>query len=484
VWPGWLFYASTEMNPRNSIWHDVSTLNTYIARCQSILQSGKPGNDILVYWPISDLWNTPDGMLPTMTVSKTGWFKEQPVGEAAERLWNGGYAFDYISDGQLLNAKADRDKITVPGGDYRMVLVPLCNVMPVETLAKLIALAKAGGTVIFESHLPTDVPGWGHLIERRSEMENLLSKIKPVGLAGNLQEARIGRGRILIGDAEAALALAGVTREPMSDHAGVFFMRRSFDGGWQYFIANRHGEALDGWVALARRAESAAILDPMTGDNGVAAIRQVNGQTQVYLQLQSGASVILRLFAHQKVDGPAWNYWQTNGAAMQITGTWKVSFVQGGPELPASFQITRLASWTELEDTNAQRFAGSALYTINFDASATEGADYFLNLGDVCQSARIRLNGKDYGTVIVPPFGVVVDNLKPTGNKLEVEVANVSANRIRDLDRRHVQWKIFGDVDIVDINYHPFDASDWPLTNSGLLGPVTLTPVDERPHLE
>jgi hypothetical protein len=26
-WPGWLFYASTEMNPRNSIWHDFPALN-------------------------------------------------------------------------------------------------------------------------------------------------------------------------------------------------------------------------------------------------------------------------------------------------------------------------------------------------------------------------------------------------------------------------------------------------------------------------
>jgi hypothetical protein len=30
---------------------------------------------------------------------------------------------------------------------------------------------------------------------------------------------------------------------------------------------------------------------------------------------------------------------------------------------------------------------------------------------------------------------------------------------------------------IVNLDYRPFDASDWPLTDSGLLGPVTLTPV-------
>ena len=104
--------------------------------------------------------------------------------------------------------------------------------------------------------------------------------------------------------------------------------------------------------------------------------------------------------------------------------------------------------------------------------------NYFLDLGDVRQSARVRLNGKDYGTLITPPFRVVVDNLKPTGNQLEVEVTSVPANRIRDLDRRGVHWKTFHDINFVDINYQPFNASDWPLTDCGLLGPVTLTAVE------
>ena len=89
----------------------------------------------------------------------------------------------------------------------------------------------------------------------------------------------------------------------------------------------------------------------------------------------------------------------------------------------------------------------------------------------------MRVNGKDYGTLITPPFRVVVDNLQPAGNKLEVQVTSVAANRIRDLDRRGVPWKTFRDINIVDINYKPFDAANWPLTDCGLLGPVTLTPV-------
>jgi hypothetical protein len=476
-WPGWLFYAATEMNPRNSIWRDVPTLNAYIARCQSILQSGKPDDDVLLYWPISDFWNDSKGRLPTMTMRDLDWFQGQAIGTTAKELWRRGYAFDYVSDRQLITTTTVKGNIRVPGGDYRLVVVPACELMPVPTLARLIGLARSGATVIFESHLPTDVPGWGHLEQRHGEFKKFLAEIKPTDVGGSLQEARLGRGRILIGDDEAALARAGVVREPMTDHTGLFFVRRSFDGGWHYFIANRGETNFVGWVTLGRPAESVAILDPMTGNAGMAAVRHASGQTQVYLQLQSGTSLILRAFADQEVNGPAWIYWQTNGQPVEITGDWNVEFTQGGLVLPASFQTAKLASWTELGDTNAQWFAGTAIYTIIFDAPVTTGGSYFLDLGKVCQSARVRLNGKDYGTFLTPPFGVVVDNLNPKDNRLEVEVTNVSANRIRDLDRRHVPWKIFHDINFVNIDYRPFDASNWPLTASGLLGPVTLTPV-------
>ena len=107
-----------------------------------------------------------------------------------------------------------------------------------------------------------------------------------------------------------------------------------------------------------------------------------------------------------------------------------------------------------------------------------------LDLGEVCESARVRLNGRDYGTLIAPPFRVVVDNLKPAGNRLEVEVTSVAANRIRDLDRRGVAWRIFKDINFVNLNYKAFDASNWPVTDCGLIGPVTLTPLSRNDSME
>jgi hypothetical protein len=68
------------------------------------------------------------------------------------------------------------------------------------------------------------------------------------------------------------------------------------------------------------------------------------------------------------------------------------------------------------------------------------------------------------------PFDVRLgDALRRGRNVLELEVTNVAANRIRDMDRRGVNWKIM-----------PFDASGWAVEPAGLLGPVELVPQRAR----
>ena len=87
----------------------------------------------------------------------------------------------------------------------------------------------------------------------------------------------------------------------------------------------------------------------------------------------------------------------------------------------------------------------------------------------------MKLNGRDLGTLFSRPFRLRVgEALRPGTNTLEVEVTNLAANRVRDLDRRGVPWKTFHDANVVNIDYKPLDASAWPLRESGLLGPVTL----------
>jgi hypothetical protein len=507
-WPGWLFYASTEMNPRNPIWRDVPALNEYIARCQSILQSGQPDNDVLLYWPVADFWSQTNGLVQQMGVSETDWFEKQPIGKTAHELWDGGYAFDYVSDAQLLKAIVVDGKIQIPGGKYQVIVVPECKFMPLETFKQLLVLAEKGAVVIFQNELPTDVAGLNESGKQREEFKAIKSELT---LKENQNKAggpdyQIGSGHVRAGKLGLLLAFGSKGMEEAGMvSAGFSFVRRSFDDGWDYFIVNRSGRTFDGCFSLAYPALSVVVLDPMTGEveSTKVEVRPDHQFPLVDLKLDPGESVILRAFKHELVSDrelPMRRRWSDqNQPQMKISGDWKIKFLEGGPVLPADFQTAKLASWTMFPDTNCQAFAGTAKYETTFDAprrdelheshnleskSGTRGArpseNYYLNLGDVRQSARVKLNGKDYGTLITPPFRVVVDNLEPTGNMLEVEVTSVAANRIRDLDRRGVQWKIFKDINFVDENYRPFNAANWPLTDSGLLGPVTLTPVTAR----
>ena len=137
-----------------------------------------------------------------------------------------------------------------------------------------------------------------------------------------------------------------------------------------------------------------------------------------------------------------------------------------------------MQSWTELGGDEAKRFGGTARYRLEFDAPATGADDWLLDLGDVRESARVRLNGRDITTAWSLPFQVRVGEFLKSGrNVLELDVTNLAANRIRDMDQRKVPWKIMREINFVNINYRPFDASGWPLTPSGLLGPVSLLPL-------
>lgn len=454
AWPGRLFYASTAFAPQDPVWRDFPTLNAYLARCQSLLQSGQPDNDVLLYWPLHDLWQSrPEAFLLEINGR---WLTEEPVGATAQGFWDRGFAFDYVSDRQLQLAQAAGNGIQMPGGHYKAVVVPPCAFMPGDTLQVLADLAGRGVPVIFEGGLPQDVPGLGDLPARRERFRTLLAS------AVGFQTGP---------DVEPLLAEAGVRRE------AVQCIRRRHADGHTYFIVNGGQEPLGGWTALGTPFRSAALMDAMTGRTGIAAVRHAQGRpSQVYLQLPPGASVFVRTFADRDADGPAWHDQEPAGEPVPLSGKWAVEFVDGGPTLPPPFRTDALGSWTEQGEA-AERFAGTARYTLTFDAPSAAADEWRLDLGRVCESARVRFNGRPVGVLIAPPFQVELGPLRAGGNVLEIEVTNLAANRIRDMDRRGLPWKIFREINFVDIHYKPFEASGWPVREAGLLGPVRLVPL-------
>jgi hypothetical protein len=478
VWPGWLFYASTEMNPRNPIWHDAPLINGYIARTQALLQSGKPSNDVLLYWPIHDFWQEDGPYVKQLTVHDSAWMTNQPLGATSASLWRLGVGFDYVSDRLLERVKVTDGKLeTAEGAAYRVLMVPSARLMAPETLEKLIAFAEAGASVIFCDRMPADAPGWGGLAVKRARLAAALSRVKSLPCAGGVAKASVGKGSVYVGRADEALKMCGVRRELEGAPGGIRFLRRQHEQGYHYLIVNHGTKALDGWVRLAVPAAAAVALDALSGRAGVVESRAFKGGgTEVRIYLEPAASLILRTFDAREVSGPKFRFARMGKTRAELAGPWQVQFVAGGPVLPASHTVAGLASWTANNDPETARFGGTAVYRTAFDApEACAGKPLILDLGHVEVSARVRLNGEDIGYAIMTPYRVLLpQGVRAGRNELEVEVTNLGANRIRDLDLRQVPWRIFQDINFVDIRYKGFDARTWSVRDSGLLGPVRL----------
>ncbi len=480
-WPGWMFYASVHFGPTNSFWNDFHALNMYVTRCQSFLQSGLPDNDVLVYFPVYDQWSLTGGrsMLPHFRASAPG-----TAGSTGQALRNAGYTFDYISDRQILNLEYADNALRTGGVSYKAIVLPECRLIPLATFEKLVELAKAGATIIMHNGVPSDVPGWGNLEARRDRFQKLLAPLEFKKSDGStVQTTSVGKGMFMLGsDISQLLAAAGLERESMVDR-GLSFVRRSYTNGNYYFILNNGNTAVDGWIPIRAQAKSVAIFEPMHGKVGLAAMRTIGtGLDEIYLQLAPGQSYILKTF-NTKIEGPPYCYIKTSGEPLEISGTCLVEFVEGGPELPESVEIEKLGSWTEYGGQTVQKFSGTAKYTISFNKPLIKSDGWILDLGRVCESAAVTLNGKELGTLIGPLYRIRIPNkLIREKNVLEVKVSNLMANRIADLDKRNVSWKKFYNVNFpvrIRSNTGPdgyFNASKWEPRDSGLIGPVTLMP--------
>ncbi len=483
-WPGWLFYASTHVGPTNPWWQDLQALNGYISRCQSFLQAGEPDNDILLYLPIFDLWSSEQGaehLLHFLTVHSEHWLDENLSGFAAtaRQLWDRGYSFDFVSDRLLAHTiQVAEQQLHSHGGSYKALAIAGCRLISPETLERILDLVRAGATVLVVGELPQDVPGLGNLPEQRERLRAARSTLEPRSeIQPGIIESRLGKGRLLVGqDIEVMLQMAGIQRESVVD-TGVELIRRRDEMGYLYFLANMGQERVDQWVDLPVQAEAVALFDPVDQRRGLAHTRASNdGATEVYLQLDPGASILLRT-SFRAVEGEQWSYLSPAGEPHVIEGNWRVEFIAGGPTLPGPTLVDHLTSWTEWDvGSEALRaFSGTARYTITFTTPPSKTAAWALDLGAVCHSARIKLNGQNLGTLYTRPWRIVLpQGLLEGANHLELEVTNLMANRLADLDRNGQPWRRFF---FVNIEYQEFDASSWEPLPSGLLGPVRLIPL-------
>lgn len=517
--PGWLFYASVNLSPTAALWRDTEAMTAYAARCQEFLQAGTPDNDVLLYIPMDDIGDACRGRnLLLFDIHKMN--RTMPgLKQAMDAIVHGGYDADYVSDRYLQELRTEEGAlVTRAGTRYKALVLPGCRLIPPETLAKVLELARRGATVVFLDRYPEDVAGLARLDSRRRALRKLTRRL-PEADFSRFAGHRFGRGRILTGsDLPAMLAATDAVREPLKMQ-GCQLIRRKADDGFRYFFSLLGGPTLDGWCEIGSPAAEVLLTDPLTGRCGRAATRPTDrGTTEVFLQLAPGQSYLLETHTAPHPDTPGWFYAGTTGTPIEGRG-WQLDFPQSLPAVTQRFAIAEPHSWTTLAPlpeesagevphsdddglaalnaaarqkarsaetervlADLMQLCGTGRYTASFDVPDPAAADrWVLDLGTVCESARVRINGREAGIVWSVPFRLEVGRwLRPGENRIEIEVTNLPANLIAAYDRRGVEWRKFKDANIVSALNGPLDTSAWPLEPSGLEGPVRLIPVTAK----
>lgn len=119
--------------------------------------------------------------------------------------------------------------------------------------------------------------------------------------------------------------------------------------------------------------------------------------------------------------------------AQAVTGAWNIRFASTY-DPPRDVTYPELRSWTEDSNEDTKYFSGTGTYSKEIMVSPgllKSGNRVVLDLGDVRELCRVRLNGKPVGTLWKAPFRLdVTDWLRVGKNALEVDVTNLWTNRL------------------------------------------------------
>lgn len=466
-WPGWLFYAAMNVVPTNSWWPHLSGLNTYISRVQAVLQEARSDNEVLLYWPVYDLWDDPTGMLKTFTVHNADqWLHSSAFYECAKQLEEKGYGVDFVSDGLLADLTVSQSKLqTKEGKSYQALLIPYTRRMPLETLRKIDELAEKGVTVIFQT-LPEDVPGLGDYAQRNTAFKQIIENL-----------GRRTTGKIQLADQVVhALQANGLIGEPLVSE-GLKYVRLKKDGHAVYYVVNHGSDDIDKWITFNTEAQQVMLMDPQTGSFGLGACEPNGPQTAVRLQLRAGETLFLQFSHGADTDEQRhWSYCGKLQEEMLLNSNWSLSFKQGGPKLPHTQKLDRLLFWTDLPGDDYANFSGIGVYETEFSLDTLfAGHVYELVCHDLAESAKVFVNDREAGLIWSVPYRLAIDTYLRKGvNKIRIEVANLMANRIRYMDRNHMEWRRYHEINFVNLDYKPFDASSWDIQPSGIAGSVTI----------
>lgn len=182
-----------------------------------------------------------------------------------------------------------------------------------------------------------------------------------------------------------------------------------------------------------------------------------NGQQLLNLELEPGESVVVMEKKSIQSAGKHQSYREQIeecSVQLDISNDWNVSMVKakGWPQFGEEQPMKTLYPISD----DRPDFSGIIRYTKEIRLDTVPQKAY-LSVQHVYEVMRVRVNGKDMGTCLTPPYQLAVDCLQTGNNRICIEIASTPAR------------------DQMNYPMPPFDFSHEALEPSGMFGKILLS---------
>jgi len=379
-----------------------------------------------------------------------------------------GYEYDFVNADALVNIlKAKNGNITSPSGmKYKILaLDESTRQMSLPVLQKINDLVMAGAIVTGPK--PVSTPS---LSDDQAEFKAILSAL----WLEEKGEKTIGKGKVYSGySIKEVLDMQNIipdfTYSKPYDDTEVLYVHRKLHDIDFYWVNNRNNRVEDIEAVFRVDGKAPEIWHPETGSIEQASYTIDDGVTKVPLNLEPNDAIFV-VFRNETDQMTRTIEKPVEQVMATLEGPWTVNF-QEHRGTPAEVKMETLTPWNENKDKGIRYFSGTGTYTKTINAPAewfVDGAQQWLDLGEVQNLAEVIVNGKSLGIAWKTPFRInVTGALKPGENNLEIKVTNLWVNRLIGDQQPDV-------IDKLTYTTMPFYQVNSPLLPSGLLGPVQI----------
>ena len=455
---------SSNLGEGNIFWKDQKEVNEYVTRVQSALRSGKPHADVLLYYPFLDVGEGTlnneeeiltngylkdvEGPLPIAkeeaNPAKAAW--AQKVYPLINQLEANGITWAWVNDASIQEATLEKDgQLNIRGNHFEALILANDTIIQLQTAQQIKTLANKGMRLLATGTLPNKQPSFLNWKENDAKTAQAITTA-----------LKAKNSRYINDESE----LAGWIKQL---HSSVAFQqpyhftrqaqRDMNDGSRIQFIWNKSDQWQNLSLLLDKKYKSSYW---MNADGGT--ITKNNGSTVSY-QMPPYGSVIL--YASTKNNEVADNLITP---AIAVDESKAILSIDKWNIKADSVEIkdTSLFDWK----TNDQLKFSSAegVYTSTFQWQQSNMAThYFIDLGKVCYTAEVYLNGKLIGKRIYAPYQLDITSfLKQGTNEIAIHITPGQLN------------KFIGNAKNGDIKYRQFKGKEDQIMSAGLIGPVVI----------